>query len=493
MPVAALFSGALMAGASLPGPFGPLVFVALAPLLGALLRADSLRFAFRDGFVAGLLFFGVGFGWAFQCQVGGALAPRLTWALGVPLLASGLGGFAVAVAWIARRHPSLGLAAAPGLWVAIEFARSQEWLPLLPWQHLGYALADRPGLVQGASWFGLYGLSAWIVAVNAAWLLLPRLPRAAQLGLALSLAAPLALGLGAPEKPGAGLRVAAVQPDIAEADRHVPERLPNNLRRLLDLSQPLRREPADVLVWPESAWERTLGAAGDAFLAAIAHDLGTPLVTGAWHAPRPGQSSWRNTAVLASYDGRTPVVAEKVHPVPIYERAPDGIAARWLARAGLWSGHFGRGEQRAPFLLPREGAEPVPVGVLVCIDASHPELARELRAAGAQLLVVLANEAGTGAWSAALNARVARLRAVENRVPVVRVANTGPTLWIDATGRVVAELPAGSPSAAVHTLELAAAPPPYVRIGDRAVVAVCFLSALAMAAARLLMSFQGDE
>jgi apolipoprotein N-acyltransferase len=123
--------------------------------------------------------------------------------------------------------------------------------------------------------------------------------------------------------------------------------------------------------------------------------------------------------------------------------------------------------------------------VLVCIDASHPELARASRAAGAQLLVVIANEAGTGAWAAALHARVARLRAVENRVPVVRVANTGPTLWIDAHGRVVAELAAGEPASAVHAVAL---PSPRAPIGDRAVAASCLLSALAIAAARFVQA-----
>jgi apolipoprotein N-acyltransferase len=491
MPLAALLSGALLAGASVPGPLGPLVFLGLAPLLARLARAPSAGRAFRDGFVAGAVYFGAGFGWVFQSVVGGGLALPLAWAIAIPLLASGFGLFALGVAWLARTHPRLALGAAPGLWVGVEFARSQEWVLAVPWNHLGYAIADTPALVQGASLFGLYGLSAWIVAVNAGLVLLPRLPRAAAPLLAVALAAPLAV----PEAPAGGdtLRVAAVQPAIPEADRHVPARHTQNLRRLLDLTDPLRAERPELVVWPESAWERALGAAGDAFLAAIAHDLGTPLVTGAWHAPRRGETTWRNTAVLASYDGRTRVVAEKMHPVPVYERAPDGPLARLLASLGLWSGQFGRGAPSAPHLLARPAAAPAPVGVLVCIDASHPERARALRAGGAALLVSIANEAGTGAWSAALHARVARLRAVENRMPVLRVANTGPTLWIDANGRVAARLAVGRPDAAVHALPLAGAAPLHVRLGDRAVAGLCFLSALAMAAARLTCTRRGVE
>jgi apolipoprotein N-acyltransferase len=494
MPVAAFVSGALLAGASLPAPLGALAFVGLAPLLRALLPARPLRCALRDGFVAGLLFFGAGFAWVFQSEVGGGLALPLAFAVTIPLLALGFGLFALAIAALARRSPRLALCAAPGLWVSFEFARSQDWMFSIPWNHLGYALADQPFLAQGAGWFGVYGLSAWIVAVNAGLVLWPRVGPALRGALAVGLLAPLAAGLAgdAPARDGASLRIAAVQPALAEHERHAPERLGTNLGRLVELSQPVARGRPDLVVWPESAWERALGPRGDAFLAAIAHGLDAPLVTGAWRAPAPDRPAWRNTAVLATSDGRTPVVAEKVHPVAMYERAPDGAAARLLARAGLWFGRFGPGEPAAPLELPRSGAHPAPIGVLICIDASHPELARGLRLAGARLLVSIANEAGSGAWSAALHARVARLRAIENRVPVVRVANTGPTLWIDARGRVVAALRAGEPAAAAHALALAGAAPPYSRIGDRAVVACAFLTSLAAVAVRRFQRPRGN-
>jgi apolipoprotein N-acyltransferase len=485
MPLAALLSGALLAGASVPAPAGALAFVALVPLLRALAAAPPPGRAFRDGGLAGLVYFGVGFGWLFQAEVDGGLALPAAYALGVPALAGGTGLFAVAVALLARRSPALALAAAPGVWVAIEYVRSEEWALAVPWNHLGYALADQPALMQGASVFGLYGLSAWLVAVNAGLLWMARTRGAARPLLAAALATPLLPALpllgDAPEAGAGRLRVAAVQPALAERERHVPERLQPNLRRLLDLTEPVAAA-ADLVVWPESAWERALGPGGDAFLAAIAHGLEAPLLTGVWRAPAADAPSWRNAAVLATRDGRTPVVAEKVHPVPVYERAPDGPLARLLARAGLWTGVFARGAAREPLVLP--GPAPVRVGVLVCVDASHPEIARAARAAGAQLLVAIANEAGSGAWSAALHARAARLRAVENRVPVVRVANTGPTLWIDAHGRVRAALAPGEAASAVHTVELAG--PPRARPRDAAVAAGCFLSALAMGAARFL-------
>ena len=271
----------------------------------------------------------------------------------------------------------------------------------------------------------------------------------------------------ADESSGPVLRVAAVQPAIPEAERHDPARFHSHLRELLALTdRALAEQPADLVAWPESAYERPAGASGDAFLGAIAHQLATPIVTGVWRTPDPGERAWRNGALLAAEDGTT-WVAEKVHPVPVYERAPDGLLYRALARAGLGSGRFARGEPQEPVRLsPREGGDAVPIGVLVCIDASYPELARRLREAGARLLVVVANEAGTGPWSAALHARAARLRAIEGRVPVVRVANTGPTLWIDAYGRSVAQLPRAAAGSGSAALRLAGPVSPFVSLGD---------------------------
>jgi apolipoprotein N-acyltransferase len=459
----------------------------MVPLLRALAGGPPPREAAAAGFLSGLVFFGVSFGWVPLASAGGGMALPLAYLAGLPLLAAGLAGFSLVVAWVARSSPPVALAAAPGFGVALEFARSQEWLLGVPWAHLGYGLADWPLLCQGAGLAGLYGLSFWIVAVNAGWLLLPQLRLGARTVLAATLAAPAVLGIavlrdGAPHDRAPVLRVAAVQPATPEGERHRPERLQPNLRRLLELSEHALAEPADLLAWPESAYERRVGASGDAFLGAIAHQLDTALITGAWREPPREGATWTNGALLAE-GGRTTWVAEKVHPVPVYERAAEGPGTRLLARAGLWSGRFGRGAPPAPALvLAAIAGVRIPIGVLVCIDVSYPEQARRLRAEGARLLLTIANEAGTGAWSAALHGRAARLRAVENGVPVVRVANTGPSLWIDPRGRVTAQLPPGRAAAAAATLAIGGDPPPFVGIGDEAVAGSCAASALLAAA-----------
>jgi len=524
--VAALASGGLLAVASAPGPAGPLAFVALVPLLRRLVAGLAPGAAARAGFVTGLASFGLGYAWLPFAEIGDGPSLAAAYALALPGLASLTALWAGAVALLARRSARLALAAAPGLWVAFEFARAAEWVLSVPWHHLGYALAEVPALAQSASVVGLYGLSFWVAATNAGLVLAPRLPRAGRAALVAALAVPLLPGLsmlreGAAPEATTGptpIRVAAVQPAIPYADRHRPERFHANLRAVLALSErALARTgaPADVVVWPESAWERPVSGGGDAFLAALAHDLGTPIVTGVWRIPvsrgaagsgaarEPGATgasreaasargevadtaAWRNAAVLAAPDGTTRAVADKVHPVPVVERAPDGAAARALARLGLWTGTFAPGAPPAPFALRGAGGGVIRAGVLVCIDAGYPELARGLRRAGADVVFAVANEAGTSVWAARLHARVTRLRAIENRMPVVRVANGGPSQWIDAQGRVRGELASGAAGAAVHAVAAGAPMPLATRLGDvpAALAAASALAAAVAACAR---------
>jgi apolipoprotein N-acyltransferase len=90
-----------------------------------------------------------------------------------------------------------------------------------------------------------------------------------------------------------------------------------------------------------------------------------------------------------------------------------------------------------------------------------------------------------------LQARIARLRAAENRLPLVRVANTGPSEWVDARGRVVASIESGASRVGTASLDLGEEAPPYTRFGDAptcalAVMTPAFLAALGLARRRAL-------
>jgi apolipoprotein N-acyltransferase len=104
-----------------------------------------------------------------------------------------------------------------------------------------------------------------------------------------------------------------------------------------------------------------------------------------------------------------------------------------------------------PFLVPGSGT-PVTtfyggeerIGAMICYDDIVPGPASGLREAGADILLVLSNEAWFGKAEIGQHLENARFRAIENRLPLLRVTNTGATVAIDPAGRVTSSLPPGT-------------------------------------------------
>lgn len=476
-------SGVLLALAGAPGGPAVLVLVALIPLLGVLARrpAPSRWAAAWAGLLCGLPFH--------ASQLAGLLqAPwspaRPLVALIAVLLAAGVAGFAVLVAEVARRRgPRAALAAAPPGWVALEAVAGHPPFEIA-WLDLGAVAAGEPWLLGLASFGGAPLLAASILALDGAALcvggaLVRRTPPpVGALATALAIAAAGALAALRPAGAGPSLAVAVVQPDTPAARRHGAEVLDPNLRALLALSERAVADGPDLVVWPETAWDGAAARGGDRFLGVVARTLATPLVAG---ARTRGPRGLRNAAVLATPAGEVRPVAAKRHPVPAYEGAPGGPVARALARRGLWPGRVVAGAPPAPFALDAAATSPH-LGALICSDLHDPRLAGRLRRAGARMLLVLANEADLGPSSRAAAERLARLRAAEHRVAVVRVANNGRSLWIDGRGRVVSALGRGRADAGSAAVAVGAAPPLYSTAGSAPALALFVpLAALGLA------------
>jgi apolipoprotein N-acyltransferase len=107
-------SGALLGIASLPAPQGLLGFVALAPLLAAIDRGAAVRTAGSAGFLAGVLQFGIGFGFVPFATVGGGLALPVAYLVGVTALALGTAVYAASLSWMRRSSRLLPLSSLRG-------------------------------------------------------------------------------------------------------------------------------------------------------------------------------------------------------------------------------------------------------------------------------------------------------------------------------------------------------------------------------------------
>jgi apolipoprotein N-acyltransferase len=225
------------------------------------------------------------------------------------------------------------------------------------------------------------------------------------------------------------LDVVMVQANLPNDQRGQPQFFADHLSQYLSLTRQAAARPVGLIIWPENA----IGffpEENPRLVARITETLRTlhsTLLTGAPRAGgRPGVAAIYNSAYLFSSDGSI-AVYDKRTLLPFVERAPlraddgpylPGTVATIFSAAG------------APF------------GVLICYEAVYPDLARELIERGAAFLVNVSNdtwfEAGAGPEQ---HYEIARFRAVENRVSLVRVTNSGVSGVIDPAGREIARLP----------------------------------------------------
>jgi apolipoprotein N-acyltransferase len=226
---------------------------------------------------------------------------------------------------------------------------------------------------------------------------------------------------------------------------------------------------ASILIWPESAFPFFLTREADA-MAQIAELLpkGTVLITGSVRAPDlpPGAKVTRayNSIYVIDHDGSVLSVYDKLHLVPFGEYLPF---QDWMERLGFVQltkvqGGFIPGTRRRSMEIPN-APRMLP---LICYEAIFPgDVAPRDDRPG--WIVNLTNDGwfgiSTGPYQ---HLQQARLRAIEEGLPVVRAANTGISAVIDPVGRIVARLDLGVEGVLDSSLPTAIAPTVYARNGD---------------------------
>ncbi len=434
-------------------------------------------------FLSGLYWIGNAF--LVDAQIFGWLMPFAVLALPAGLALFTAFGFALArLLWTAGPPRILTLAAALTL---AEWLRGSI-LTGFPWNALGYALTGSLALAQTAALVGLWGLTFIAVAVFASPAVLaddradtrrPWLPPAVALaGLALLAVYGSVRLATTPTDYVEGVRLRVMQPNIPQDQRFNYRAKSEVMRRYLALSQRANGSEAPGLagvthlIWPESAFPFFLTREPDA-LAAIAGLLspGTVLITGAARyadaASGPGRIRAYNSIYVIDHDGSILSVYDKVRLVPFGEFLPlRGV----LERLGLQQlvrvpGGFLPGERRRPIESPRAPSF-IP---LVCYEAIFPHaVAPQGDRAG--FILNVTNDGWFGSSSGPFqHLTQARLRAIEQGLPLVRAANTGISAVIDPLGRIVKALPLGREGILNSRLPNRIAGPLYSRTGDRTV------------------------
>jgi apolipoprotein N-acyltransferase len=379
------------------------------------------------------------------------------------------GGVAWALAWLQARLGPRTLWLAPALWVAAELVRT-HLLGGFPWGVLGYVPSRRLLLIQIAAWGGVYAVSALVVLVNTAlaWALVERRWRAAGAAGLLSVAAvggaalvgraQLASSPGGPTLP-----VALVQGNIAQAVKWDAAFRAETFRIYEELTR-AAAPGSRLVVWPEAAvpaylrfepgamrWILELGAA-----------VRVPLLVGAPDAEGEGRRvSYLNSAFLVEGTGIRSRY-DKIHLVPFGEYVPLKRLLFFVEAIAAEIGDFTPGRQVA--VLPLEGA---PFGTVICYEVIFPDLFRRFVAEGASFMTTITNDAWFGDSGGPLqHLAMVPLRAVENRIAIVRAANTGVSAFVLPSGAIQTTLPLGARGTLRGEVPLRRGQTFYARFGD---------------------------
>lgn len=446
---AALAAGLVSAAGFAPLDLWPLTIAGVAGLLWLLGRTPTLKGALAAGWWWGLGHFAASLYWiahAFQFQA--KMPPWLGW-VAVLALAALMAIYPAAAAGVGWRFGARGLAARllgfTATWMLAEYLRGFIFGGF-PWNPLGVVLLPVPGLPHAAAAIGGLGLSGVVVLIAGAILLAADGQRRAAAGVAAGIAALAAGGAiwaATPPPPGKRVPLVIVQANIGQGEKWDPLAEEANLRKHLTLTAAaLRETPRGALVaWPEAAVTGLLDE--DPILqlrvGAVLRE-GDLLLTGADKALRD-RDGWayaaHNSLFVVSPRGRLLARYDKARLVPYGEYLP----LRWLFEplgiARLVPGGIDFWPGPGPRTLALPGFPSV--GPQICYEIVASALVVD-RSDRPEWILNASNDAWFSDGGAWMHLAQARMRAIEEGIPVVRATPTGVSAIIDPHGRVVDKL-----------------------------------------------------
>jgi apolipoprotein N-acyltransferase len=415
--------------------------------------------AFLLSYMAGVLFFAGTLYWLVHVTLLGAIILPFYLALFFGLFGILFYQIQLAAKRFSNISPIISLFLIPAAWVACEWLRSQL-LTGFGWASLGYSQSFTLPVIQIADMTGVYGVSFFIVMVNTAIFLAAKdFKKRENLDVIIILALVIVfivLGYGSYRLKniftGEKIKVGVVQGNIPQDKKWDAEFRETIMHKYESLTKELAREKNDLIVWPETSVPGFVESERDLFerVRQLAIDAKTPLLVGTLREDRRLKDLYYNSATLFMENGSIESTYDKIHLVPFGEYVPLKKVFSFvdkIAPAPIGDVSSGEKYNIFSFLLRRTSRDKemtwrmtkkVRFSVLICFEDMFPEIAREFVKNGATFLVNITNDAWykktPAAWQ---HTEGSIFRAVENRVNVVRAANTGISCFIDQKGRII--------------------------------------------------------
>ncbi|MFC1844352.1 apolipoprotein N-acyltransferase [Thermodesulfobacteriota bacterium] len=465
---ASAFSSSILLALSFPGlgfPF--LAWIGLVPFFISVRNRGYLA-TLTISFTAGTLFFTVVSHWLSEID-------GMRW-FDQLLFMSFLGTYYVLFTFllkiISEKSKMPVILSAPVVWVSVEYLRSHIDFLSLPWALLGHSQYQNIPFIQLSTITGVYGLSFLIVMANAALAELvinrfrPGRQVVATLGVVL-----LALTCGftmVPEKfEGMTPPVTVVQGNFSlerELDREYQKEI---IAKQVELTRgAAQASETSLIVWPEGSVRGVMDNKSvlSQTISDLSRDVDVPLLVGSSRRPKitqkkydlnnytvddfislkPGEKislkrRYYNSAFYFSSKGKLLAQYNKARLLPFGEYTPHRETIPWPARYRETDDFVPGNEIKIMELGDSR------FGVLICWENIFPELFRKYVLNGADFMVNITNESWFGDTAAPVQfLSMSVFRAVENRVPVIRSANTGISCFIDPLGRITGKVTKGN-------------------------------------------------
>lgn len=444
--------------------FEMLAWVSLVPLFIATRKTSPLT-SLKLGFITGFVFFLGVIYWIVIAMTKYGGIP-MTIGIAVLILLSGYLAIYISL-WtfilsaftlkqVQGQLSALKYVLAPFIWVTLELIRS-HFLTGFPWASLGYSQFKTLPVIQIADITGVYGISFIIVMVNAAIAsFIESIYEKDKRQFATRYMIVTTLFIISFSIYGfwkintfsklstqhsalsTFLKVALIQGNIEQNMKWDDSYQSEVFDIHVNLTMQASRERPDLIVWPESATpfyfqaDRNFGPR----MIEVAKNSGSFILFGTpgYEIKDNGIVSY-NRAYLLSPEGDVAGKYDKIHLVPFGEYVPLRKLLFFIDKMVEGVGDYQSGEEYT--IIDMQKGK---FGTLICFEVIFPDLVRRFVKNGADFLVNITNDGWYGKTAASSqHIAMVAFRAVENRVPVVRAANTGISGIIEPTGKITKE------------------------------------------------------
>lgn len=423
-------------------------------------RGCSLKKTFLLWYLGGLIFYLITIYWVIHVTLIGLV-------LLILYLALYFGAFGILIKKIENLPKLTFLFVAPAVWVMLEYIRS-HFLSGFGWALLGYSQTLNLPLIQIADITGAYGVSYLVLLVNVlAYLVVEdrlskRMTEVVVVFFILAISFSYGIYRLNANKNYPKVKIAVIQGNIPQDMKWDETRKEFILKRYEDLTREASRGKPGLIIWPETSVPGYFELETDIFerVTNLAKDIKIPLIVGSIGYDFENGGKPFNSAILIKDSAEHFERHNKLHLVPFGEFMPF---EKWLGfiRNFVYVGDFKSGREYVLLiplsefhgLRPRMnggwGRRPTGyargtpdidsarIGTLICFEDTFSGIVRNFVKTGANIMVNITNDAWFKNSSAPFqHAQASVFRAIENRVFVVRCANTGLSCFIDENGRV---------------------------------------------------------